>query len=190
MRMELELLLEREAWQRALAALQEWGGLTLLDPALQSDRHWRRRLHWAGRLALPPLPALLAGAAEPLALAERLQVPHRQHRLLARFLELRQRLEGLSAAASDAPEAAAARTAAQWCELLEAPGVDADTVALALAAGVGPRRPLLRWWLRWRHLRAGVTAAELMTREGLRPGPELGKRLRRLRGELLEQERT
>jgi poly(A) polymerase len=65
----------------------------------------------------------------------------------------------------------------------------ADAVALALAAGIGPRRPLLRWWLRWRHLQAPFTAGELMERENLGPGPALGQRLRQLRAERLRLER-
>jgi poly(A) polymerase len=78
---------------------------------------------------------------------------------------------------------------AAWSERLEAPGLPPEAVALALAAGFGPRRPLLRWWLRWRHLRCPTTAADLIAREGLRPGPALGARLRQLRGERLNAER-
>ena len=181
LRMECELLLEREAWPRALAALQDWGALPLLDGALQTDRHWRRRLHWATRLGVPLLPALLAMASDPLAVAERLQLPHRQHRLLAQYVELRGRLGG----ATPSPQ-----TVAPWCAWLEVPGGSAEAVALALASGLGPRRPLLRWWLRWRHLRGERSAADLMEREGLRPGPELGERLRQLRAERLALERA
>ncbi|WP_370566308.1 hypothetical protein [Cyanobium sp. LEGE 06113] len=79
LRMELELLLRREPWPQALALLQNWGGLALLDAQLQADHHWHRRLRWAQRAGLPLLAALVAGAADPLALAERLQLPHRQH---------------------------------------------------------------------------------------------------------------
>jgi poly(A) polymerase len=61
-------------------------------------------------------------------------------------------------------------------------------VALALAAGIGPRRPLLRWWLRWRHLRSPRTAAALIE-AGMTPGPQLGQRLRQLRAERLDAER-
>ena len=180
LRMECELLLEREAWRRALAALQAWGALALLDGALQEDPHWRRRLAWAERLGLPLLPALLATASDPLAVAERLQLPHRQHRLLARFLEL----EGRLAALGSPPW-----SAAHWCAWLEAPGGSAEAVALALACGKGPRRPLLRWWLRWRHLGPGRSASELIAAEGLRPGPALGERLRQLRAARLARER-
>jgi poly(A) polymerase len=75
-----------------------------------------------------------------------------------------------------------------------------EAVALELATGgVGPqlgglelpglsRKPVLRWWLRWRHLKAPCSAAELMAAEGLRPGPALGERLRQLRAERLAQE--
>jgi poly(A) polymerase len=123
----------------------------------------------------------LAGASDPLAVAERLQIPHRQHRLLAQFLELRGRLAGTT------PEPGAV---VPWCAWLEAPGGSPDAVALALACGEGPRRPLLRWWLRWRHLRGERSAADLMGSEGLRPGPELGERLRQLRAQRLAQERA
>jgi poly(A) polymerase len=63
-----------------------------------------------------------------------------------------------------------------------------EAVALALASGAGPRRPLLRWLLRWRQLHSPVSAHALINR-GLRPGPALGEELRRLRAERLEQER-
>lgn len=181
LRMELELLLEREPWLAALGALQRWGALVLLDPALQTDTQWPRRLRWAGRLGLPLLAALVAGAREPLALAERLQLPHRQHRLLAQWLELRRRLEEQQLAGFPLlPE--------YWCALLEASGCSPEAVALALACGNGPRRPLLRWLLRWRQVKAELTAADLLA-GGMRQGPELGRRLRQLRAERLSLER-
>jgi poly(A) polymerase len=179
LRMELELLLEREPWPRALAMLQAWGGLALLDPALQEDHRWCRRLLWAERLEVPRMVALVAAAHDPLALAERLQLPHRQHQLLAGLQELRRRLA--LAEEGDSPVA--------WTARLEGHGLPVEAVALALAAGVGPRRPLLRWWLRWRHLGAGTTARELMA-QGMPAGPALGDRLRWLRAQRLGAERS
>ena len=130
--------------------------------------------------------ALLAAAEAPLALAERLQLPHRQQRLLAALQQLRALLAVHGS--GQGPGGTGLRVA-DWTRLLEAPGLPPEAVALALAAGIGPRRPLLRWWLRWRHLRCAITAADLIAREGLRPGPALGSRLRQLRGELLDGER-
>jgi poly(A) polymerase len=194
LRMELELLLAREPWPQALGLLQQWGGLQLLDADLQAEpaQARLRRLRWAQRFGLPLLPALVAGAAAPLALAERLQLPHRDHKLLAQWLELRRRWQQQQQAG--APWRAWG--VAPWCQWLEAAGLSPEVVALELAmGGVGPqllpvpRRPLLRWWLRWRHLKAPCSAAELMAAEGLRPGPALGERLRQLRAERLAQER-
>jgi len=178
LRMELELLLKREPWPEALSALQSWGGLALLDPGLQADRHWRRRLRWASRLGVPLMLALLAGARDPLNLAERLQVPHRQHRLLVRLNTLQSRLK----AAPVQPQ-----PPSWWCELLEAPGLSADAVALAVALAVPQWRCLLRWWLHWRHVRSPISAAELMQLENIKPGPELGRRLNQLRMQTLDQ---
>ena len=189
LRMELELLLEREPWPQALAVLQQWGGLLLLDRALQAEpaRVRERRLRWAQRLGVPLLTALVAGAAEPLALAERLQLPHREHKLLAQWLELRRRWQ-LQAAGGQGASALA--DAAAWTVWLETPGLGSDAIALELACGgLLPRRPLLRWWLRWRHLKAPTGATELMAAEGLRPGRALGERLRKLRAERLARER-
>jgi len=181
LRMELELLVEREPWVEALAALQQWGGLRLLDETLQADADWPWRLRWARRLGLPLLVALVAGAGSPLALAERLQLPQRQQRLLLQWLALRGRLQAES---MDAP----AGGVEHWCALLEAPGCSAPAVALAVVGRNGPRRPLLRWLLRWRFLKGEQTAGELMA-AGMGAGPELGRRLRALRAERLRRER-
>jgi poly(A) polymerase len=179
LRMELELVLEREPWRQVLATLQRWGGLALLDSQLQADRHWRRRLGWAERLGLPLMVALVAGASDPLALAERLQLPRRQHRLLVQWLSLRDRLVAPLPAPADAPA---------WCTLLETGGLGPEAVALTLAVGGAPRRPLLRWLLRWRGVKPSRTAEQLIA-EGWQPGPALGAELRRLRWLSLALER-
>lgn len=190
LRMELELLLEREPWAKALALLQGWGGMALLDPQLQADCFWRLRLRWAERAGLPLLVALIAHGQpdqpiqdKPLALAERLQLPHRQHKLLAQAQALLLQLEGLVFSGWGPP---------QWCALLEAPGYSPDAVALVLisSAGKSPRwrRPLLRWWLSWRHLPAPINAKQLIA-EGIRPGHELGAMLREARAKALRSER-
>ena len=51
---------------------------------------------------------------------------------------------------------------------------------LAQKADVAQWKPLLRWWGRWRHLQATVTANDLIA-EGWKPGRALGEELHRLR---------
>lgn len=60
-----------------------------------------------------------------------------------------------------------------------------QAVAMALACGLQPRRPLLRWCLRWRHLQPRQSARQLLA-AGVPRGPELGRQLRALRIEAIE----
>nr|WP_191964918.1 CCA tRNA nucleotidyltransferase [Synechococcus sp. RSCCF101] len=173
LRMELDLLLQREPWPQALRHLEAWGALALIDPSLSGDRGWRRRLHWARRLELPLLPALLAGAADPAAAGRRLQIPARQ-------LAWLEALPAVRAVAARGPVSPSA-----WCAALEGQGWGEEAVRLALACGLTPRRPLLRWCGRWRHATPPVSARELIA-AGLPPGPALGARLRQLRAEHLD----
>ncbi|WP_415399130.1 CCA tRNA nucleotidyltransferase [Synechococcus sp. W4D4] len=172
LRMELELLFQREPWRVAVQVLQQTGGLALLDTQLQQDASWAGRLHWAQRLAVPLLPALVAGAADPLGLAERLQLPHRQHKLLVQLQDLKNRL---NAVPTDA------RLPSWWAEFLEAPGLSSEAVALAISLRGPHWHSLLRWWGRWRHVRSPIAAQVLMKEEGLRTGKDLGSRLNELR---------
>ena len=186
LRMELELLLAREPWPQALDLLQAWGGLALLDPGLQADQWLLRRLVQAQRLGLPLLTALVAGAADPISLAARLQLPLRQQRVLQQQQTL------LVWLAEVRPEQVTAWSAADWTEALEQQAVAPDAVAHAVCLLAQRRarrafwKPLLRWWGRWRYQQSAVTAKQLIA-QGWQPGPELGEELRRLRWQRLEQ---
>ncbi len=177
LRMELELLLDREPWSLALGLLQHWGGLALVDRQLQHDLGWQPRLRWARRLQLPMPLAVVANAEDPCGLADRLQLPSRQRRWLRQMLDL-------EAALRQAPPI---RSPSGWAALCEAPGQSPQATALALLRGVEPRQPLLRWWLRWRHVGSPLTPQQVMEAEGLHSGPALGQRLRVLRAHRLDQ---
>jgi tRNA nucleotidyltransferase (CCA-adding enzyme) len=58
------------------------------------------------------------------------------------------------------------------------------TAVAALAEGA---EPVARWWAEWRDLRPAVGGAELVA-AGIRPGPAIGRALRRLRAAVLDGE--
>ena len=180
LRMELELLFSRELWSIGLALLQDWGVLVLLDAGVQADQWLLRRLVQARRLGLPLLTALVAGAADPTPLAARLQLPMKQQRVLQQQQSLLAWLEELNF------EHVSEWSAAHWTQALEQQGVMPDAVAHVVCLLAQKKadhalwKPLLRWWGRWRHIQAAVTAKDLIA-GGWKPGPALGEELRRLR---------
>ena len=180
LRMELALLLEREPWPQALALLQSWAALPLLDPMLQHEVKLTRKLRRAARLQLPLLSALIAATGDPLALAQRLQIPIQQLRWLEQLQELRHWLEQ-----EVLPQPWRQWGAREWTARLEQANWPAPVVALAAVEAPPCWRPLLRWWGRWRHATAAVSANDLIA-EGLQPGPLLGEALRRSRDQVLE----
>ena len=177
--MELDRLLQREPWAEALSLLQSWSAMALVDPALQDDLPWRQRLTGACRLRVPLLPALLLGAADPLEVAKRLDLPGQQTKVLGQCRDL------LAWLPEHAPPPSAPPS--QWCRALEGSGWSAEAVVLAVCHRPAEWRLLLRWWGRWRHVRSPLTAAELID-AGWSPGPGLGAELSRLRLQRIDQE--
>ena len=180
LRMELELLFEREPWQQALTLLQQWSAMPLREPALQRDCRLRRRLVQGIRLELPALMVLVAAAGDPVRLASRLQLPRQQQHWLDQLVDLR---HWLNDEVSQLPWDGWG--ALDWTQRLEQKRWAPEVVALAVLDNNAFRRPLLRWWGRWRHVKSPQSAHELMA-AGLKPGPELGEALRRSRLKCLE----
>ena len=180
LRMELERLLEREPWPQALELLEQWQALPLLDEQLQNDPWRTQRLRWAQRLGLPLMPAFLLGAADPLAVAQRLQIPGRQQQWLQQCGALRDWL-------IETPPALEA-TPSIWSTALEQQGCSPEAVALVVTLRPPQWKPLLRWWGRWRRIQAPQTARDLIA-EGWQPGPAIGEELRRQRSAAQDRSR-
>ena len=172
LRMELERLLEREPWPQALDLLEQWEALPLLDVQLQQDPRRTERLRWARRLGLPLMPALLLGAVDPVAVAQRLQIPGRQQQWLLQCGEIRHWLV-------DTPPSLPA-SPSSWSKVLEEQGWLPEAVALAVTLRPQQWKQLLRWWGRWRGIQAPQTAHDLIA-AGWQPGPAIGEELRRQR---------
>ena len=180
LRMELERLLDHEPWPIALDLLESWQAMALVDPCLQRDPERTRRLRWGQRLRLPLMTALLAAAADPGAVARRLQIPGQQQQWLERLPSLQSWLASHPLPIHASPDA--------WTTALERGGWPPQTVALMVTLRPAQWRPLLRWWGRWRHIQSPQSARQLIA-EGWQPGPGLGEELRRRRGVLLDQGR-
>ena len=180
LRMELERLLNHEPWPIALDLMESWQAMALVDPCLQRDPERTRRLRWGQRLRLPLMTALLAAAADPGAVARRLQIPGQQQQWLERLPSLQSWLASHPLPIHASPDA--------WTTALERGGWPPQTVALMVTLRPAQWRPLLRWWGRWRHIQSPQSARQLIA-EGWQPGPGLGEELRRRRGVLLDQGR-
>ncbi len=180
LRMELERLLEREPWPQALDLLEQWQALPLLDAQLQQDLERTQRLRWAQRLGLPLMPALLLGAVDPVAVAQRLQIQGKQQQWL-------QQCGALCDWLLDAPPSLEASPSI-WSRALEQQGWQPEAVALAVTLRPQQWKPLLRWWGRWRRIQAPQTAHDLIA-AGWQPGPEIGEELRRQRSAAQDRSR-
>ena len=124
--MELDRLLDHEPWPIALDLLESWQAMDLVDPCLQRDPERTRRLHWGQRLRLPLMTALLAAAADPGAVARRLQIPGQQQEWLERLPSLKAWPRLGSAPQSASPDA--------WTSALDSGGWTPQTVALVVAS--------------------------------------------------------
>jgi poly(A) polymerase len=196
-RMELELLLSESCWRSAVELLESWRGLELIQRGWKAlpprSPAWLQRLgkwghaidpNWsAEELRLVGLLWLIPNQDNLLAVAERLQLAHRQQQLLSRGLELQTWLQGLS------PEATHAWKASDWTFALEERGAKNEPAMVLMLLRPNHQqygRPLLRWLLRWRLIQSPLSAKELMN-QGLSAGPALGHRLKELRVEAINQ---
>ena len=172
LRMELDRLLEREPWSKALDFLEQWQAMPLLDLQLQNDPRRTERLRWAQRLALPLMPALLLGAADPVAEAQRLGIPGKQQQWLQQCGTIRAWLIKSPPPLESSPST--------WSTALEQEGWQPEAVALVVTLRPQQWKPLLRWWGRWRRIQAPQTARDLIA-AGWQQGPAIGEELRRQR---------
>ena len=180
LRMELERLLDREPWPQALNLLEQWQALPLLDPQLQDDPRRTERLRWAQRLGLPLMPVLLLGATDPVALAQRLQIPGKQQQWLQQCGVLSDWLVETPLPLEASPS--------MWSMALEQQGWQPEAVALAVTLRPRSWKPLLRWWGRWRRIQAPQTARDLIA-AGWQPGPAIGDELRKQRSAAQDRSR-
>ncbi len=175
LKMELELMLEKEPWEIALTHLKAWGALDLLDKSLEREQNLFRKILWGKRFGLPPLLILIAVASNSMALAERFLLPNQQTIALKESFEIQDWLNSHKVL-----EDLMKWRPSEWCIAIESKGWHPESIGLAISLGIKPWRPLLNWWGRWRHQKSPIKAQDLI-KDGWLAGPKLGKELKRLR---------
>ena len=175
LRMEIELLLEKEPWEKAIYKLQKWGALVLLDQNIQRDLDWEIRIRWARKLNVKPLTALIAIAKDPFGLSLRLHLASKQQFLLKEAIELKLLMEKLNEE-NDHKDWGAW----EWCNRIEIKNWDKEAISILICLRIPLWKILYRWSENWRLIKSNITAQDLV-REGWEPGPEIGIELKRLR---------
>ncbi len=175
LRLELELLLNNEPWEIAIKNLQSWGGLALLDEEIQRDPQWEERVHFAQKLKIQKLTALVVGCKEPSTVAARLQISKGEQSLICEYLKLKNFLLEIQR-----QKVYPSWKPSQWTSLIESGGWQKDSVALYICKGGILTQPLLYWLEEWQKVKSPVSAKELIA-IGWKAGPKLGQELRRLR---------
>jgi len=174
--MELDILLAQEKWNIAIRLLWNWGALVLFDDWLQKDSNWISRIHWAPRLGLSRMLALISNAGKPAELAGRLGLPKAQLRWIEQMSSLERLLK------HNFPQ-----TPSAWTDLIEANDISSKAVGLMIIRGNENKRPLLRWILRWSTMKSPITGKKLLEL-GWPKGPSIGLELWRQRALLLDQD--
>ncbi len=175
MRMELELLLEKEPWEIAIRKLQEWGGLALLDKDLQDDSELIEKLKKASALSIPKLTVLVSTAKEFTNLAKRLEIPQQQQRFLIESNKLTNTLLSITS-----KKESENFNASRWCHIIETQVVHTESIAISICNCNPISEILMKWWDSWRHVKSPISAKELINK-GWEKGPKLGSHLRQLR---------
>ncbi len=182
-REELARALREPQPERVLLRLQRLGALQAIHSALSFDGRRARAFAWLREVrGEPPTTAYLALLAWGLSLAEATA-------LAARLTLTRRETEAVRAA----PEAMAIKrklsrgVRPSRVVALLSPLPPASVWALAASASGRARQQALRYLQRWRYVKPSLDGHALLAM-GARPGPGLGRALRRLRAARLDGE--
>ena len=182
LRMELEILFEKEHWEQSIQSLQEWGAVSLVDKSLQEDSQWKKRIENALELKINPLLAWIAGSKNAKDIAARLQLPIRQQKVLNESLQVKEFLSNIFLTKEYWDW-----TPAVWTFLIEDAKWQADSIGLAICQEITLYQPLLLWFKRWRLIKSPISAKDLIA-QGWEPGPSIKRKLKELREKKLNEE--
>ncbi len=175
LKMELDLIFEQEDWEEVFKLLETFNALDLIDESLQTNSNLFTQIHRGISLGINPILLLVSGSKNPINLANRLNLHHRERRFLTESMEIKKLVSTpkiIKNSYSLKPS--------EWCKIIEDINPNPYSVALAACITDSARKPLLNWWTYWRKVTPDITAKNLLENQ-FEEGPLIGKELNRLR---------
>tara|TARA_B100000965_G_scaffold11103_1_gene8590 strand:- start:3225 stop:4481 length:1257 start_codon:yes stop_codon:yes gene_type:complete len=181
LRMELELLFKSNDWENALANLQEWDGLKIIDSKLNNDKKLVEKVFNAKKSNIEPLTAFVYEASNPLYLAQRLQLSHHQKEVIEGAFALNKYLNNIKANQSYQDW-----SPSKWTTELENIKASESSFILEICRDNLFKEYLKSWLYNWKYVEAPIKGEDLIA-QGWESGPELGLEIKRQRMRLIDE---
>ena len=184
LKMELELLLQSNYWEKALKNLQEWGVLKIIDLKIQNDKHLSKKILIAKESSIEPLTAFVYEAENPLYLSERLQLSHQQKEIIEGAHQLNQYLKKITN-----NHLYNNWSPSKWTTFLEAIHVNESSFILEICRQNPFKKYLSSWLYNWKNIESPIKGDDLIA-QGWESGPALGLEIERQRLKLIDEQNT
>ena len=181
LKMELELLLESNYWEKALENLQTWGGLAIVDSKLQNDKRLIEKIFIAKKSNIEPLTALVYESKNPINQAKRLHLNQRQKLIIEGACKLNKYLINITnnhLYEDWAPS--------KWTRVLEEINVHESCFILEICKENPLKKYLKNWLFSWKDIESPIKGNDLISK-GWGPGPEIGREIKRQRMKLIDE---
>ncbi len=181
LRMELELLFKSKDWENALKYLQEWGGLKIIDSKLNNDKSLVKKICNAKKSKIEPLTAFIYESGNPLYLAERLKLSHKQKEIIEGAYELNKYLNNIKIS-----QIYKNWSPSKWTSVLEEINANESSFMLEICRNNYFKKYLSSWLFKWKNIDSPINGEDLIA-EGWNSGPELGIEIKRQRMKLIDE---
>ena len=181
LKMELELLLESKDWKNALKNLQAFEGLKIIDSKLQNDQRIIEKIFIAKKSKIEPLTALVYESKDPIYLARRLHLNQQQKEIIEGAYRLNKYLKNITV-----NNLYKNWSPSKWTKTLEEINANESSFILEICRENPLKEYLKSWLFNWKNIDSPIKGDELIAK-GWKPGPEIGRELKRQRMKLIDE---
>ena len=181
LKMELELLLESKDWKNALKNLQAFEGLKIVDSKLQNDQQIIEKISIAKKSQIEPLTALVYESKDPIYLARRLHLNQQQKEIIEGAYRLNKYLKNITV-----NNLYKNWSPSKWTKTLEEINANESSFILEICRENPLKEYLKSWLFNWKNIDSPIKGDELIAK-GWKPGPEIGRELKRQRMKLIDE---